>query len=53
MTALTIRTITQVNKDKKTKENFGEHHFYNILGLSDVVPKFISVTSETMGDCYL
>ena len=38
-------------KTWKTKENFADNQFHNILRLFDVLPNFPFTTSETMGDC--
>ena len=35
------------------KENFAENHFPNVLRPFDVLPNFLSITSETMRLYYL
>ena len=40
-------------KASKAKENFSDNHFHNILRFFDVLPNFLSSTSEIMRDCYL
>ena len=39
-----------VNKKIKSKRNFADNQFHNILRLFDVLPNFPFTTSETMGD---
>ena len=41
-----------VNKNK-SKRNFADNQFHNILRLFDVLPNFPFTTSETIGDYYL
>ena len=43
-----------VNKDiRKSKDNFEDNHFHNILRLFDVLPTFPFTISETMDNYYL
>ena len=39
-------------KIEKTKENFADNQFRNILSLFDVLPSFPSIASERMCDYY-
>ena len=42
-----------VNKNKKSKKNFADNHFYNILRLFDVLLNFLCTMGEAMRDYYL
>ena len=37
----------------KSKENFADYHFHNILRLFDVLKSFPFTTSKTIGNYYL
>ena len=45
-------TNLAVNKDIKSKENFADNHFQNILILSDVAPNFPFPARERMRNYY-
>ena len=38
---MTVFNIGSVNKDIKTRRNFADNHFHNILRLFDVLPNFL------------
>ena len=46
-------TVVGVIIDIKSKRNFADNHFHNILRLFDVLTNFIFTTTETIRDYYL
>ena len=46
-------TYLAVDKNIKTKENFADNHFHNILRLFVVLPTFSFATRLAMCDYYL
>ena len=49
---MTVSTIGAINKDIESKQKFC-NHFHSILGLLDVLPNFLLITSEMMHNYYL
>ena len=45
-------TNLATNKDLKSKENFADNHFHNILRLFHILPNFPFTTSESIRDYY-
>ena len=43
-------TNLALNKDIKTKENFADYHFHNILRLADILPNSPFTTDEICGN---
>ena len=46
-------TIKNVNKDIKSKENFGGNHFHNILRVFCILANFFFTARQAIHNCYL